>query len=212
MHMIHTFIKKHTYIDTDWHDAHDEYLTLLQGHQPFIQDIRTVILADAYANTTTESHTFIAECFDKKHKTSEENPTILEFTLDGNDYKNRITCYWDNHDYFHIIKGCDVCDYYVYITYEIYKYNDIDIFYVPIASYYNGLKYGNSSDFLLTDKQFNTFEDAKQWLTNFQRNNPDFHANNISIHVMHKERMETLWFRVNYPRPKGHGFVTAQSY
>lgn len=209
----HTYVMKNTYVSTDWHDAHSESVLLLESNQPYIYDIRTVILANVYQHIPAEEHRFLADCFDHKITGSKEQPaTITHFSNDTIDEQNQpkteadcitpdeiyIKCYW-LEDTFSVIIEYDCFDYTLYFDYVIQEYADDNIVFVPIASWYIGIKYGDTQDRMFTTQLFDNYKDAVKWTKQFEER---YHYGKLDYNKMHiifleKDKLEfDAWYRV----------------
>lgn len=190
--MKQTIIVKNTFIDTDWSWAKDYTTLVLEKEQPYIKDIVKTILDDVQHRKVPQSfleqqlQTFgiVEEYLSTPDATCEKECDVIR-------------CGWKEKNIFIIEVYSPLNDYRTIYTYTVLVIETDEVFFIPIACYLKGLKYGGTEERLFTKKLFNTYKDAEKWFVNFKKEHPDFTGYEISIMPFDKKSLEdNPWYQI----------------
>lgn len=203
--MKNTYVTKSVYIDTDWHDAHTESFTLLQENRPVITDVRSAIMADILGRIAPDAHAFVAECCDKKREASEDEPAVFRLPLSDEDKESSpqdlwedaastISCHWKDEK-FHVVYSAGIYDYAVYYTYRILHIEEENTFFFPIASWYMGLKYGDTKEHLFRSEPFTSYDEALAFAKDIdEKYREKLKYDHIEVIVSSEDVMNGKWY------------------
>ena len=202
------YLTKHIYHDTDWHQAHNRTLLVFpegNSENPVFTDIpvKEAILKDMYRYLPAEAHAFLQESIDN-HTLTEEHPAIMDYReyldkeQDPDDYiSKQISCWYSNQEFSvaHCFLDADAGD---YITYQVWDAQNPNLVFLPLATWYRGLKYGDTMEHLFTLETFQTYQEAKAWVDTFEETHENVHGyDTIAILPANIAlTRETRWYRM----------------